>query len=205
MSTIAPMRHRRCCRWRSAGCSTPRWRAARSIGRNSPTRPSRWRSRSRRCRRAAQRDLVDRLFEPLGYAVEATPIALDPAHPEWGDSPYVALRLTGEVRLAALLTHLFVLCPCSTTTSIIISARTRSRSCSARARAGSTRIPSARLIVRRYLRLPRAGAAARMPGWRSGRGRGARGGCRRAMQQRKRSSSRSGSTTSAWTASSRRC
>lgn len=58
-----------------------------------------------------QRDLVARLFEPLGYRVEATPIPLDPAHPEWGDSPYVALRLTGEVRLAALLTHLFVLVP----------------------------------------------------------------------------------------------
>ncbi len=56
-------------------------------------------------------DLIERLFAPLGYAVEATPIALDPAHPEWGDSPYVALRLTGTVRLAALLTHLFVLIP----------------------------------------------------------------------------------------------
>ena len=55
--------------------------------------------------------LVERLFAPLGYTVEATPIALDPAHPEWGASPYVALRLTGEVRLAALLTHLFVLIP----------------------------------------------------------------------------------------------
>jgi 3' terminal RNA ribose 2'-O-methyltransferase Hen1 len=56
-------------------------------------------------------DLVARLFEPLGYTVEATPIPLDPAHPDWGDSPYVALRLTGQMRLAALLTHLFVLIP----------------------------------------------------------------------------------------------
>ena len=56
-------------------------------------------------------ELVERLFAPLGYAVTATPIELDPEHPEWGASPYVALRLTGEVRLAALLTHLFVLIP----------------------------------------------------------------------------------------------
>src|SRR6266705_2962423 len=28
-----------------------------------------------------------RLFEPLGYVVEATRHALDPAFPEWGDSP----------------------------------------------------------------------------------------------------------------------
>ncbi len=56
-------------------------------------------------------ELVERLFAPLGYTVTATPIELDPEHPEWGASPYVALRLTGEVRLAALLTHLFVLIP----------------------------------------------------------------------------------------------
>ena len=56
-------------------------------------------------------DLLAQLFEPLGYTVESTPIPLDPAHPEWGDSAYVSLRLTGDVRLAALLTHLFVLIP----------------------------------------------------------------------------------------------
>jgi 3' terminal RNA ribose 2'-O-methyltransferase Hen1 len=55
--------------------------------------------------------LVARLFEPLGYAVEAAPIPLDPAHPEWGDSPYVAMTLTAEMRVSALLTHLFVLIP----------------------------------------------------------------------------------------------
>jgi 3' terminal RNA ribose 2'-O-methyltransferase Hen1 len=58
-----------------------------------------------------QAGLIASLFEPLGYAVEATSIPLDPAHPDWGDSPYVALRLAGQVRLAALLTHLFVLIP----------------------------------------------------------------------------------------------
>lgn len=56
-------------------------------------------------------DLLAKLFEPLGYLVEADSIPLDPAHPEWGDSPYVSLKLAGEVRLAALLTHLFVLIP----------------------------------------------------------------------------------------------
>lgn len=56
-------------------------------------------------------ELVRRVFEPLGYGVEATPIALDPRFPEWGDSRHLALRLTGEVRLAELLTHLYVLLP----------------------------------------------------------------------------------------------
>lgn len=56
-------------------------------------------------------ELIARLFEPLGYAVEARPIAMDAAHPEWGDSPYLDLRITGEARVADLLNHLFVLIP----------------------------------------------------------------------------------------------
>ena len=54
---------------------------------------------------------IRRLFEPLGYEVDATPIALDPEHPEWGDSRYVELRLSASCRLADLLTHLYVLIP----------------------------------------------------------------------------------------------
>ena len=55
--------------------------------------------------------LVRGLFEPLGYAVEVTPIALDPSFPEWGDSRHVGLRVAGVVRLADLLNHLYVLLP----------------------------------------------------------------------------------------------
>ncbi len=54
--------------------------------------------------------LVRRLFEPLGYAVDVTDIELDPMFPEWG-SRHVALRLAGELRLADLLNHLYVLLP----------------------------------------------------------------------------------------------
>ncbi len=57
------------------------------------------------------RQLAERLFEPLGYQVQAEPIALDPARPEWGDSPYVRLTLSGDVQLARLLAHLSVLIP----------------------------------------------------------------------------------------------
>lgn len=55
--------------------------------------------------------LVARLFEPLGYAVEAAPVTLDPAHPDWGDSSYVSMTLRGQARVADLLAHLFVLIP----------------------------------------------------------------------------------------------
>jgi 3' terminal RNA ribose 2'-O-methyltransferase Hen1 len=54
--------------------------------------------------------LVRRLFEPLGYAVEVADIELDPMFPEWG-SRHVSLRLAGELRLADLLNHLYVLLP----------------------------------------------------------------------------------------------
>jgi 3' terminal RNA ribose 2'-O-methyltransferase Hen1 len=56
-------------------------------------------------------DLIRRLFEPLGYEVEAQTHALDPAFPAWGESRYHTLRLCATIRLADLLTHLYVLIP----------------------------------------------------------------------------------------------
>ncbi len=61
------------------------------------------------CRGGA--DLARRVFEPLGWAVEVGTAVLDPAFPAWGDSRYVDLHLTGEVRLADALNHLYVLLP----------------------------------------------------------------------------------------------
>jgi 3' terminal RNA ribose 2'-O-methyltransferase Hen1 len=56
-------------------------------------------------------ELVRRLFEPLGYAVELKGTELDEQFPEWGESPYFALTLSATVRLQELLTHLYVLIP----------------------------------------------------------------------------------------------
>ncbi len=56
-------------------------------------------------------EVLRRLFEPLGYVVEATAIPLDPQHPDWGTSRYLDVTLTGEQRVADLLTHLYVLLP----------------------------------------------------------------------------------------------
>jgi 3' terminal RNA ribose 2'-O-methyltransferase Hen1 len=56
-------------------------------------------------------DLVNRLFAPLGWRVDVSPIPLDPQFPSWGDSPYVELRLSGPARLADALAHLYVLLP----------------------------------------------------------------------------------------------
>lgn len=56
-------------------------------------------------------EVVHKLFAPLGWQVSATPIPLDPQFPQWGDSRYVDLRLTGTQRVADALRHLYVLLP----------------------------------------------------------------------------------------------
>lgn len=62
-----------------------------------------------RCRGGAE--LAVRVFAPLGWTVTATPIPLDETYPDWGDSRYVDLTLTGTLRLADALNHLYVLLP----------------------------------------------------------------------------------------------
>ncbi|MGO9078806.1 MAG: 3' terminal RNA ribose 2'-O-methyltransferase Hen1 [Streptosporangiaceae bacterium] len=55
--------------------------------------------------------MLRRLFEPLGAAVQARPIPLDPHFPDWGDSRYLAVTLSVHARLQELLEQLFVLLP----------------------------------------------------------------------------------------------
>lgn len=57
------------------------------------------------------KEIVSKLFAPLGYEVAHETIALDPAFPEWGESPYVTLKLNGTQRLGDALQHLYVLIP----------------------------------------------------------------------------------------------
>jgi 3' terminal RNA ribose 2'-O-methyltransferase Hen1 len=56
-------------------------------------------------------ELVRRLFEPLGWSVETASVPLDPEFPEWGNSRYVDVNLTGTLRLADALKQLYVLLP----------------------------------------------------------------------------------------------
>ena len=55
--------------------------------------------------------LVQRMFEPLGYTVEAVRQPLDEMFPEWGESPYFSVTISGTTTLSQLLTHLYVLIP----------------------------------------------------------------------------------------------
>ena len=56
-------------------------------------------------------EMAHRFFAPLGWRVEATAVPLDETLPEWGDSRYVDLRLSGELRVADALNHLYVALP----------------------------------------------------------------------------------------------
>src|SRR5689334_15632234 len=55
--------------------------------------------------------LLRSLFEPLGYAVNATPHQLSADTPEWGASRYFSVTLSATKFLSDLLTHLYVLVP----------------------------------------------------------------------------------------------
>jgi 3' terminal RNA ribose 2'-O-methyltransferase Hen1 len=55
--------------------------------------------------------LLRGLFEPPGYRVETRQIPFDETFPEWGEGNCFELRLQGDLRLADLLTHVWVLIP----------------------------------------------------------------------------------------------
>lgn len=56
-------------------------------------------------------NLVEKLFEPLGYEVEAKTCQLDPEFPEWGQSIYLDVTLKTRTTLQSLLRHLYILIP----------------------------------------------------------------------------------------------
>ncbi|WP_328806635.1 3' terminal RNA ribose 2'-O-methyltransferase Hen1 [Streptacidiphilus fuscans] len=96
-------------------------------------------------------ELVHRLFEPLGWQVEAEPIVLDPTFPEWGDSRYVQLRLTGTLRVADALSQLYVLLPVLDDAKHYWVAPDEVDKLLARGEGWLPRHPEQQLITRRYL------------------------------------------------------
>ena len=52
-----------------------------------------------------------RLFEPLGYTVQATHHPLDEKFPQWGEGAYFTVELSNTITVHDLLTHLYVLIP----------------------------------------------------------------------------------------------
>lgn len=55
--------------------------------------------------------LLRELFEPLCYEINLTQHPLNASIPDWGDSAYFTVTLSGQKRLRDLLRHLYVLIP----------------------------------------------------------------------------------------------
>lgn len=56
-------------------------------------------------------DLLQRVFEPLGYSASANRHPLDEQFAEWGESPFFTVELQQTTTVARLLQHLYVLIP----------------------------------------------------------------------------------------------
>ncbi|WP_373552553.1 3' terminal RNA ribose 2'-O-methyltransferase Hen1 [Haliscomenobacter sp.] len=55
--------------------------------------------------------LLERIFQPLGYTLQAERLPLDEQFPEWGESSYFSIILQHNISLQQLLQHLYVLLP----------------------------------------------------------------------------------------------
>ena len=56
-------------------------------------------------------EILRKLFEPLGYTVEAKQLTLDDRFPEWGESSYYRFSVAGKSTVHDLLSHIYVLLP----------------------------------------------------------------------------------------------
>ena len=56
-------------------------------------------------------ELLQRMFEPLGYAVTAKQHPLDEQFPDWGEGHYFSVELKQTTTVSKLLQHLYVLIP----------------------------------------------------------------------------------------------
>lgn len=105
-------------------------------------------------------ELLRKLWEPLGYAVEAEELPLDQRFPEWGASNLWHLRLSGTQRLADLLTHLYVLLPVLDADKHYWFGEDELNKLLRRGEGWLAAHPERELITRRYLMRPRLVRAA---------------------------------------------
>lgn len=96
--------------------------------------------------------LLERLFGPLGYETHAEPIGLDARFPAWGDSRYLDVTISGEVRLRDLLAHLYVLLPVMDDDKHYWVAEDEIEKLMAKGEGWLAQHPEHELITRRYLR-----------------------------------------------------
>jgi 3' terminal RNA ribose 2'-O-methyltransferase Hen1 len=101
-------------------------------------------------------EILRRCFEPLGYDVEAAPLDLDDRFPDWGESRYLQVRLSTVARLAAVLSHLYVLLPVLDSDKHYWVGEDEVDKLIAKGEPWLGRHPDRELIIQRYLRHRRA-------------------------------------------------
>jgi 3' terminal RNA ribose 2'-O-methyltransferase Hen1 len=100
-------------------------------------------------------EILRRLFEPLGYQLDAVQHPLDERFPEWGASRYHTVHLRGDVRLRELLTHLYVLIPVLDAQKHYWVGEDEVKKLLARGEGWLPSHPDRELIVNRYLKYQR--------------------------------------------------
>ncbi len=100
-------------------------------------------------------ELLRKLFEPLGYRINAERLPLDTTFPEWGESPYFGVELHHEIPLKDLLTHLYVLIPVLDSDKHYWVGQDEVEKLLKRGEGWLQTHPERELIVRRYLRKQR--------------------------------------------------
>ncbi|KAA3605533.1 MAG: 3' terminal RNA ribose 2'-O-methyltransferase Hen1 [Planctomycetota bacterium] len=97
-------------------------------------------------------ELLQRLFAPLGYQVEAERLVLDPKFPAWGEGRCWSLQLAHTLPVAKLLQHLYILLPVLDNEKHYWVGPAETEKLLAKASAWLPDHPEKDLIVRRYLK-----------------------------------------------------
>ena len=170
----------RCSPWRWATSSARRGAAAATPGPSSPAAPIPLEISipALPCRGGAE--IAHRLFEPLGWRVDAAPIPLDERFPEWGDSPLRAPDASpASCASPTRSTSCTCCCRCSTTAKHYWIAPDEVDKLIRAGEGWLADHPERGLITRRYLAPPRGpgphGARPPRRARRRGRGPGAAG------------------------------
>lgn len=100
--------------------------------------------------------MLRRLFEPLGYEIDAQAHPLDEKFPEWGDGFYFTLTLRHTLPVRTILQHLYVLIPVLDNDKHYWVGEDEIDKLLARGGAWLAAHPDRELIARRYLKNQRA-------------------------------------------------
>jgi len=103
------------------------------------------------CRRGGE-VFLRKLFEPLGYEIEAVRHPLDDKFPEWGEGPYHTVSLKKTTTLKDLLTHLYVLVPVMDNSKHYYVSRDEVEKLLAKGEGWLATHPEREQITRRYLK-----------------------------------------------------